>query len=146
MQMITPDELVYPVLSISKDSYLRVHIRPESLKTANALALRRQYFKEMVVIDAEGRTYEVTSVLDRVPANRWWGLQFMQPRLFRVNLAMAERTPLPLSKVKARVTSAIKQDLELWDADGEVDARLSRIRSASTLREVMSSLQWNTSQ
>ena len=72
--VITPSDLVYPVLAITPKGFAYTVADEVALRSGNAVAVRNGYFEKLRAIDSTGAAYHVTRVHDpRIARGEWLG-------------------------------------------------------------------------
>jgi hypothetical protein len=136
------DDLAFPVLAVGRQMTVMVFKDASSLQTANALAIRRGVFQDLLVIDRNGRSYSVSTARVVGPATRFFGFRFMKPRLLRVALQLCPTTIVTLADTQEKVVAAMNEAPELWDATWDRDWRSLQagVRSTTTFPELFALL------
>lgn len=128
-----------PVLTFSQ-GYMEPVSTEGQIMNTNKTALKRGWFKKMVVIDSACRRFPVIRVEERGSDGPFWGLSLMHGRKVRVELFYGEPEQLSLGEVQELVCKAIRRDASFYEAsEYSLDELQQGIRMSASFEEMF---QW----
>lgn len=132
----------FPVLGFSyARKYVEVIFSEEELTQANAIALKKGYFNNLLIIDCKGAGYVVRNV--RIVCFLWASifLIFVNGRKYRVTLEFDEIEAFSTDDIKSMVCASIEADPDFWSAvTGDCNDIKTQVRQAKTFDGIMKSL------
>ena len=133
----------FPVIYFDKSfRHLELMKGRELFSITNKLALKKGLLLKSKVIDCEGVLFEVVSIKKLGNTNPIWKFEFFNP-MIKVQMFTERKGEMELKKLKSKILSVFKSDIDFWDSDGELNKKISFIETATSHKEVIEYLTEN---
>jgi hypothetical protein len=133
--MMTPQELMFPILTISQGTLLAIP-SAESLMTATRHAIKRGYFDDLWLVDSASKSYRVHSC-ETVEEPLWRRIKTLiggEVRIEKFNTSYLGIASV--DDVRARCIAAIEAD-DTWNAGWDVSELIAVVRGSQTVADVI---------
>jgi hypothetical protein len=121
----------FPVLGLSR-GHLIAFRDLDALTTCGEAGLKSGFFKDLVLLDAEGNKYKVTGTRNLGAAGPFGGFRLLRSRKIRIDLDLAAPEKLSLEEAKQWVSNV----LSATDAI-DVDATRDKFRRSQTYADIV---------
>ena len=128
-------ELAYPVIEFS-GGHVVVVDDERRLRRCTRAGVRRGWFEGLDIVDASLRRWPVRLAGARADGVVGW----LTGRLV-ADLELGRPGIVTLEDVKRRTEAALVGNVELWDADGQLDERLEAVRRAPDMGALVNALE-----
>jgi len=128
-------ELAYPVIECSRGHLVIVHGETQ-LRRCTRAGVRAGWFDGLVIVDSALRRWPVTLLQTRADGVVGW----LAGRLV-ADLELGQPETVDLDDVRQHVVDVLQRHADLWDADGQLDARLHAVRRAPDLQQLVDGLE-----
>lgn len=136
--------LQFPILAFGYNQTLPVHHRDEeSLMISTDFDLKYGYFKNLLIVDSEGKKYLVKSARKTgyVSCLSLSNLLGFTRRLIKVDIELAQIGELSLEEFKQHTYSIMEKDVEIWEGGNEdLKEYQLKIENAKTHKEVIQAI------
>jgi hypothetical protein len=134
--MVTPRDLLYPAVAMNARGFLYEVRSAPDLERCNSLALKRDYFNRLQVIDQSCTEYRVVCTRNPRVIKGGLLLRLIGNPIMRVDLDLMRGETLSLAQAKAKIGRAVGAHPELWDASEEDEEILQRIEAATSMSDL----------
>ncbi|SCY35564.1 hypothetical protein [Desulfoluna spongiiphila] len=129
-------EIVYPVLCFSQ-GVIYIAVNEEALTTCNANAIKKGWFKKMVIVAPDGMKYTVSDARKIHGVGPFWGYNIFLNQKVKVGIDF-EGKPSQVNVYD--VKKLVEKSLESWDgwvSSGSFNEIQEKIKEAKTIKEIV---------
>lgn len=127
----------YPVAYFDeKFSYVELIKDEKLLSKTNSLALKNGSLLKGKIVDCEGIMFKITDIQKLGNVNPFWKFEFFNP-LINIQMSAKQDGSMPLDKFKSRLLKILRNNRDLWDADGELEEKIAFIETAESCQGII---------
>jgi len=135
------DEVQYPALCFSQGTIVAANSY-EELTACSTVALRRGWFRDLLLVDCAGHGYDIAGARRRGYVGPFWGFRLFR-RMIRVKPKVASGPfDVSLGALKDRIVEVVEDDEASWAEIAPVKEIKSKVRSAAVHEEIIRLPYW----
>lgn len=129
-------ELAYPAVALWRDGSIEVAADETTLRTMTAVALRRQVWRQGLIVDSNGAATKVNDAKFVSGRGSFWGYNVFLNRAVLVDFALDESSPMTLEELRKRLLPCIRRGSGSIDAESARE-QVGKVKEAQTARELI---------
>ena len=116
------------------------HKTKELIRTTNKLSFKNRLYLNTRLVDSLGNCYKVIDAHKGRNLHPFWKFEFFNP-MFEITLEVEKISRRKtLDSLKSDISSILKKEFHLENADGQLEYKLAVIERAKTLKELINDM------
>lgn len=136
------EKLKFPVVSLQSPGMVEVFRNKDELGICSRTALKKGYFKGLLLIDSNGMQFKVISANKIGYIGPFFGFNIFLNQKLKVELKFSDKIDkISLDEFRKRVVKTFNQDRFFWESGGDFNELISLVNKTPTISEIIKMLE-----